>query len=176
MTSMKTVQRALAALALGLALAGCQVVATGIGEDRQGPPGGTGTATSPALARAFAPKINGFRQSQGRRKLAPHPALMRAAQAHADDMARRGYLSHRSPGGQGPRDRIYAEGICIDDSAENIARWQTLDQAFQGWLASPGHRRGMLTRKASHFGIGRRGTLWVLLVAAPMDCAKARPK
>jgi len=46
--------------------------------------------------------------------LAPHPALTRAARAHAQDMVTRDYFAHVSPEGIGPNARVRAEGYPLD--------------------------------------------------------------
>lgn len=123
------------------------------------------TMNSP-VSGAFASDLNTFRTAQGLGTVAPDPRLERAAQAHADDMAQRGYFSHQSPEGRRMSDRIAASGYRACGSAENIAQGQKGEaEVFASWRASAGHRRNMLGRAYANYGLGRSGDTWVLLLA-----------
>jgi uncharacterized protein YkwD len=100
--------------------------------------------------------VNGARREAGRRPLEADPALDAAAQAHAEDMLRRAYYSHRSPEGQGTTGRLRAAGHSPRGPvAENIAKGLfTPGEVVERWLASPGHRRNILLRQARRVGIG----------------------
>lgn len=73
------------------------------------------------------------------------PKLTKAAQRHADDMARRGEMSHKGSDGTMPADRIKAAGYNYRRSGENVAygRWTT-DRLMQGWMDSPPHKKNIL--------------------------------
>ncbi|MEL6683870.1 MAG: CAP domain-containing protein [Pseudomonadota bacterium] len=136
------------------------------------------TQTAPAqvssaatgVATAFTAEINSFRTSQGLGPLQPNAALTRAATAHAQDMARRGYFSHASvggPNGDNFRARARAGGCAMRAGAENIATGQRSEAAvFTAWENSAGHRRNMLVRSYTQYGLGRSGNIWVLKLAA----------
>jgi uncharacterized protein YkwD len=64
-----------------------------------------------ALEATFAEQINGFRASQHLILLRRLPEIDRVARAHSEDMARRHYLSHVSPEGRNPVDRLHAGGV-----------------------------------------------------------------
>ena len=98
------------------------------------------------------------------------PVLTRAAQAHAEDMAARGYFSHQSPGGPNGDDlgdRARAAGCSFRSVAENIAQGQRSEaEVLTGWANSPGHRRNMLNGRMTDYGLGRAGDIWVLKLSS----------
>jgi len=98
--------------------------------------------------------------------------LARAAQAKADDMARRGYFSHNTPDGRTPWDFIRAEGYRYASVAENLAAGQrTIETLERGWLRSAPHRANIRNRAFSETGVGIAsgpdGPVIVQLFAAP---------
>ena len=101
--------------------------------------------------------------------IASGSTLRRAAQAHAEDMASRGYFSHEAP--DGPNGRTFAQrarsaGCAIGGGAENIANGQRSErEVFTAWQNSSGHRRNMLGRSYRQYGLGRSGNIWVLVLA-----------
>ncbi|KQI72401.1 hypothetical protein AN191_07990 [Loktanella sp. 5RATIMAR09] len=114
--------------------------------------------------------MNAFRARQGLGPLQANPALTRAAQAHARDMARRGYFSHQAPNGPHGRtfvQRARAGGCAMRSGAENIASGQRSQaEVLTTWQNSRGHRRNMLGRNYTQYGLGRAGNIWVLKLAA----------
>ena len=75
-------------------------------------------------------------------------------------MALRHYLSHQSPEGIGPAERMKGEGLSFAAAAENIyaETYQDFDhlaeRAVQGWLKSAEHRQAMLSDKFTETGVG----------------------
>ena len=99
--------------------------------------------------------VNRSRVKAGLRALQVSAALTRAAQAKADDMARRDYFDHNSPEGRTPWDFLAAEGYRYSDAGENLAAgWRTDEELMQGWMASHGHRANILSRTFQETGIG----------------------
>lgn len=81
--------------------------------------------------------------------------LRKAAQQHADDMARRDYFDHQGKDGRQPRDRVLAAGYRYRMTAENIAFAPTsAEEVVKGWLASPGHCANIMERRFSELGVG----------------------
>lgn len=124
-------------------------------------------ATTPVPSTAsFTSMLNNFRASQGRGAVQQSAVLTRAAQAHAEDMVARNYFSHRAPNGPNGvtfMQRSAAAGCAIRAGAENIANGQTSEsQVFTSWQNSSGHRRNMLGRSYTQYGLGRAGNIWVL--------------
>ena len=110
-------------------------------------------------------QLNAFRAEAGRAPLAESPAAVRAAAAHAADMARRGFFAHDGSDGSSVGDRLAREGCRWTGVAENIAKGQkTAAEVVAGWAASPGHRRNM-QGPYDWFGAARAGDIWVLVLA-----------
>ncbi len=134
-------------------------------------------AATPALACPMPPleeleihlgAVNAERARSGRAPLLLDPALSQVAQAHACDMARRGYFSHTSPDGRSMMGRARQAGLSGYCSiGENIAQGHSdVPSAMASWLRSDGHRRNILDRAFTHAGFGRApGAYWVQLYA-----------
>ena len=79
---------------------------------------------------SFAANLNAFRADQGLGTVTTNRRLQRAAQAHAEDMEKRGYFSHQSvggPNGTSMSDRIAASGYRALKSKSYISRaWSKL--------------------------------------------------
>ena len=124
--------------------------------------------------------INGTRKRNGKPPLRYNSHLEAAARLQADLMARKDRLSHDL--GVTLRERVTEAGY---DGAvgENVAGGQqTLEQAIQGWLASPGHRDTLLSTKFTEFGLAvarvpaghksRYGTYWAFIAGGPFEAWK----
>ncbi|WP_309084288.1 CAP domain-containing protein [Chelativorans sp.] len=118
---------------------------------------------NPAAARERALSLaNQARRQSGVPALRMSAALNAAAQAHAEDMARRGFYNHRSPERQDVADRYRAAGGGLWAAiGENIASCISCTagmgqvDAFQAqWIRSSGHRRNILDPRFSEFGFG----------------------
>lgn len=127
------------------------------------------TSAVTGVATGFTSDINAFRAGQGLGALQPNATLTRAAQRHAEDMARRGYFSHSSPGGPNGDNfsqRARASGCALRNGAENLANGQQNElDVFVAWQNSAGHRRNMLGQNYTQYGLGRSGDFWVLKLA-----------
>ncbi|MDJ0613607.1 MAG: CAP domain-containing protein [Rhizobiaceae bacterium] len=100
--------------------------------------------------------------------------LMEAARRHAELMGRTGKFGHDIGPGTQFKSRIFAVGF--DNSAgENLGvGYKSIDEAIEGWLNSPGHRKILLKRNYSLGGIAyapntsgknpRLNHFWVLIV------------
>ena len=107
--------------------------------------------------------------------LAPSPALARVADAHARDMATRGYFDHTGADGSSPPERVTRGGYAWTIAGENLALGRmSAREAVDGWLASAGHCANIMDPRFSETGIalaiGRereRPTYWVQTFAAP---------
>lgn len=119
----------------------------------------------PAATRA----LNDLRAKHGKSAVTYSPALERAAQVHADDMARRGFFSHKGSNGSAVSNRISAQGYKWCFAAENIAKGQRdLNQVMRSWTASKGHFKNMVHRSVRGFGLARgQGNIWVMVLASP---------
>ncbi|SFK07378.1 CAP domain-containing protein [Celeribacter neptunius] len=99
--------------------------------------------------------INQERGKRGLGALSYNASLTRAAQAHADDMAAKGYFSHNSKNGASVGDRVRGAGYGYCFVSENLSTsYPTVQQAVQGWMDSQGHRANILNAKPVDIGIG----------------------
>ena len=127
--------------------------------------------------------INREREKHGLARIDWNEALSRIARGHSRDMAKRDYFSHDSPEGQDFSARYrqagfscaLRSGMTIYAGGENIFQnnlydsvttagdrkyydWNTEERiaetTVQGWMASPGHRKNILTPHWRTEGIG----------------------
>lgn len=97
--------------------------------------------------------LNVARDHAGLERLAWDPRLAAAARAHAEQMARRGELSHSFPGELPLEQRVGSTGERFDAVAENVAVADNVDDAHLGLMNSPGHRANILATKYNFIGI-----------------------
>lgn len=159
----------LGAASLGTAfLAGCSSII---------PPTPGSTTPAQLSQGAIMAAINDTRQRHGKPPLRYNVKLESAAREQANLMAARDTLSHDL--GETLRQRVDAAGY-QGAVGENVAGGQqTLEQAIDGWLASPGHRDTLLSTKfvefglaASHVAAGRKskfGTYWSFIAGGPFE-------
>jgi hypothetical protein len=98
-------------------------------------------------------ELNDARQRNGLEKLDWNAKLAAAAQAHAEQLARHGDLSHVFPGELPLQQRVGATGERFDAVAENVAAADNVDDAHVGLMNSPGHRSNILSPKYNAVGI-----------------------
>jgi uncharacterized protein YkwD len=102
--------------------------------------------------------------------------LDRAAQAYAEDMARRNVMSHTGADGSTPFQRIQAAGYVSAGrgylaGAENIAQgYPSVTAVMTGWMNSAGHRTNIMAAATNHVGFGRQGAFWVQNFGAGGRC------
>jgi uncharacterized protein YkwD len=95
------------------------------------------------------------------------PRLQAAAQAHANDMATRGYFSHTSLDGRSPAQRVRAAGYPSSYIGENIAwGYRDWNAAITGWMNSAGHRANLLRREYQDIGLGLNDRRYVAVFGA----------
>lgn len=113
--------------------------------------------------------LNAYRAENARAPLAYSMTLQSAAEAHAQDMAARGFFDHRGSDGSDVGARVSRQGYGWCFVAENIAKGQpSLADVMQAWAGSQGHRRNMLSRQAQEFALVEvPGRIWVMVLAAP---------
>ena len=156
-----------------------------------GCPGGDFPAASPpSLVRAVFCEVNSMRASHKLRRLRHNRRLTQAALRHARDMLRRRYFSHRSPEGTTVTTRVRRAGYGAH--REDVFAGEVLGLGFVGtpwaltprglvrkWLASPSHRRVLVSRRYRELGIGsvffRWGPLQAFAVAADFGRRRRAP-
>lgn len=152
------------------ALTGCIIVPIPISTMGPAPSVGVVSSAPVTATNDFTAALSAFRASQGRSAIRQNAILTRAAQAHAEDMARRNFFSHASPGGPNGdnlRQRAASAGCAMRSGAENIATGQRSEaEVLDAWANSPGHRSNMLGRSYTDYGLGRAGNIWVLKLSS----------
>lgn len=132
-----------------------------------------GAARSEAAVRCL---VNQRRAAGGLRALRFDRRTANAAQRHSNDMVRRRYFDHTSPGGSDVADRVNATGMRWSSVGENIAVGQRTPAAVvRGWMRSPGHRANIMNGRFTVIGVGasRKGTrgfsgpTWTQVFARP---------
>ena len=111
----------------------------------------------------------------GGKRMSPAPVLRfsehlsRIAKGHADYLLRRGYITHRGPGGTRVGQRASRAGYRWRVIGENIASgYNTPRAVVQTWLNSPGHCENIMDSQYSEMGIARAGNIYVQVLAKPM--------
>ena len=90
--------------------------------------------------------------------------LDRAAQLHAENMARQGRMSHLLDG-RGVGARVCAEGVCRIGVGENVAMGQrTTGEVMAAWMASRGHRDN-IRGNYRFVGVGYSNGFWCVVFA-----------
>lgn len=97
---------------------------------------------------------NAERQKVGAVALVMDQKLTEVAQAHARDMAERGYFSHTTPEGKTFGERLTEAGITQRPAGENIAMNYSPEGAVGAWVNSPGHYQNMTNKNFRRIGIG----------------------
>ncbi|MFS3127595.1 CAP domain-containing protein [Nocardioides sp. Bht2] len=108
---------------------------------------------------------NKHRAKAGCKALKLNTSLRKAARKHSDLMARAKTLSHQLPGEASLGKRITRAGYRNWRSVgENVAfGYPTPANMMAAWMASPGHRKNILTCKYRHLGVGvtvKNGVPW----------------
>ena len=125
-------------------------------------------APSPAASydseaeRQLLDRANAERTRVGAPQLRMDEGLVRAARAHAAQMASQNQLSHQFSGEASLMQRIAAAStLHLNRAGENVAVAPNIDDAYQGLMASPPHRDNLLSPQfnVAGFGVFRRGHL-----------------
>jgi len=140
-------------------------------------PSGT-TPPQPLTQASILAAVNEARRiNGGHTPMAYNVKLEQAARSQANLMATKDQLAHNL--GVTLRERVDAAGY-EGAVGENIAGGQqTLQQAIEGWLNSPGHRATLLSDKFVEFGLAvahvpsghksRYGTYWCFIAGGPFS-------
>src|SRR5262245_10625896 len=117
-----------------------------------------GEAALAAREAEFHRAVNAERAARHLISMHRRADLDAVARAHSADMARRSYLSHVSPEGENPVDRLEQAGIAgFSLAAENAGLTSKSDpnrEILSGWIASPVHRENLYAPPWNATGIG----------------------
>jgi uncharacterized protein YkwD len=103
-------------------------------------------------------RVNQVRAEHKLIPLKPSQDLAKVARAHAEDMARRGYLAHESPEGLNPLQRTNAAGVTgFRLLAENIGSSTVSSDRIEAivseWMRSHDHRENVLNPAFNTAGV-----------------------
>jgi uncharacterized protein YkwD len=103
-------------------------------------------------------EINTIRQNQGQPALRPNAALAQVARSYSERMATQNFFSHTDPAGNQAVQRLFSAGISFELVGENLYRSvnaaDPIQDAVQGWMASPSHRETLLRPIFTETGVG----------------------
>lgn len=94
-----------------------------------------------------------IRNNEKKSVLTPSLKLQEVARNHAKDMLAKNYFGHISPEGKSVADRVQGAEVTVVMVGENLAHAPTVDLAQAGLLASPGHRKNILSEDYNQVGI-----------------------
>ena len=113
-----------------------------------------------AATRASSPEqqifelLNQERDKVGEPKLQWDDRLAQAAREHSNRMVDWNAIGHQFPGEPGVAERIGSTGARFTQSAENVAKSFSPEEAHAALMTSPGHRENILSEKYDAVGIG----------------------
>ncbi len=88
--------------------------------------------------------------------------LENAALKHGNDMYSKNFFSHTGSDGSSMSQRITSAGYKWSYASENIAwGYTTLPSVINGWVASAGHCKNMMSASITELGAAKVGTYWV---------------
>jgi uncharacterized protein YkwD len=129
----------------------------------------------PRLALETSRQVNEARAGLDLGPLALSSELSEIARLHSEDMAARGYFSHRSPEGATLASRVFAAGVVFDTVAENLFKVEgdvddPVPVVVSGWMSSTEHRANIASGDFDESGVGvavdDRGALYFTQVFA----------
>jgi uncharacterized protein YkwD len=104
------------------------------------------------MIKRIVHETNTFRQSEGKKPLTGNARLSKAAQKHAEHMARAEKISH-----EGFSKFIEEVGYDFSHIAENVAYFSgpvSAEAVMNGWKTSSPHRKNLLDPQVSEIGVG----------------------
>lgn len=135
-----------------------------------------------AAAQSPADKVSSFRVQHREGRVTSDATLTRLAREQAEAMAAKDILDHDAAGDFNRRIAPTGAG----NAAENIAYGNTtFDKTLDQWIRSPSHRKNLLLRNATRFGVANAKsqktgrTYWAMVIAGgyePRPEPKAKSK
>jgi uncharacterized protein YkwD len=121
------------------------------------------TVAAPAIesrekAAALVDLMNEARRKDGLGPLVPDTGLVEVAGIRARNLVANGYFDHYGPDGSSAFSELAVHGIRYRLAGENLARNnypenRTVQSAFDGLMASPGHRANILEPRFASVGV-----------------------
>ena len=125
------------------------------GSDTDASPDDTNDDALPPFVAQVMEFVNQERQRSGRSPLKPNDALIVTAQAHSEDMAKNGFLSHTGSDGSDPFQRMRDVGYNYRTAGENVAAgYPDASAVVKAWMNSSGHRANILNANFCEMGAG----------------------
>lgn len=128
-----------------------------------------------AKANGLLDAMNGARIAEGLPAFEWDTTLEDVAYARARNLVVNGYFDHYAPDGESAFSELAARGAVYGLAGENLARNnypepRTVAAAFEGLMASPGHRANILEERFSRVAVAavKDGRMW-LYVTVFMD-------
>lgn len=128
----------------------------------------TNLQSSREKSAALVDLMNGARMRLGGAALEVDDSLAEVALARARNLIANGYFDHYAPDGESAFTELAARGIQYRLAGENLARnnyaeSRTVGAAFDGLMASAGHRANILEPRFSSVGVAavQSGRMWV---------------
>jgi uncharacterized protein YkwD len=126
--------------------------------------------------KAIVEMTNKARAKEGLEPLTVNPLLCRVARAHSANQAEQGKMAHELDGKK-PADRVKEAGYKYRAVGENVAmggNGVSLDEIFEGWMKSKGHRENILRPVFHEIGVGvarntKGDTYYTQVFGTPMD-------
>ena len=129
---------------------------------------------SSSSAQALLDKINAKRAEAGVAPLSLSDAMNKAARVRAAELAQEYREDHKRPNEKKGTSALIDQGLTYSYAAECIAAGQgSVDEVFNSWMNSEGHRTKMLDPRCKSLGLGYiapsedpqgHGTYWCLLL------------
>lgn len=122
------------------------------------------------VVRQLLALVNEERIRSGCNPVAIEDRLAKAAQAHTQDMAQNGFISHQGTDDSWPHERVLRQGYQYSYVGESIAMTvrDSEKYVFSLWMDSPAHRAIILNCQAQEIGIGYALPYWTLVLASPL--------
>lgn len=98
--------------------------------------------------------INDYRKKENLPPYILDKALTNVAELKANDMAKNNYFSHTSKIYSDPFKMMQGFGINYKSAGENIAGNPNIKDAISSFIASPTHKKNILSNKYTNIGIG----------------------
>jgi len=121
-----------------------------------------------ALEKALS-LINGERGQLGLHPLQGVPQLFQVAQAHSDDMEKRGFLGDATPEGDAVTDKVRRAGYEGRSEVLTASGAEQPDGVLREWLGNAQYQRLLMSEKFQHLGVGVNDGLWTVILGAPQS-------